>query len=384
MEPLWSKSFVQMTLSMLFLFTGFYLLLPTMPLFIKELGGTESQVGLAAGMFTLAAVVFRPLVGGLLDRYGRKPFIIWGLLCFALAMYAYSWVAMIVVLMLLRVLHGVSWAFSTTAVGTAITDIIPVSRRGEGMGWYGMSMTVAMAIGPMLGIWIMQQYSFSFLFLIATALSVGSLLLALRIPLPFERKSGSGKMSFFDRSVLSATVTVFFLAVAYGGITTFLPLFAATIQVNAGTFFLVYAVVLTVTRPVAGKLTDRYGEATFIIPALLITVVALLALGFTGGWTGLIASAILFGVGFGSAQPALQAATLRIAHPERRGVANASFFTAFDLGIGLGAILLGAISEFTSYQTLFLVSSASVLVSLLCFSLFVRGLLKRKEEPLTT
>ncbi len=108
MERLWTKPFIQMTVGMLFLFTNFYLLLPTLPLYIKHLGGSETQVGLAAGAFTLTAVVFRPMVGGLVDRYGRRAFYIWGLIFFVLSMYLYDWVGSILLLLALRILHGAS------------------------------------------------------------------------------------------------------------------------------------------------------------------------------------------------------------------------------------------------------------------------------------
>ena len=376
MERLWPKQFIQMTVGMLLLFTGFYLLLPTLPLFIKQLGGNESQVGLAAGIFTISAVIFRPIVGGLLDRFGRRPFIIWGMLFFAFSMYLYDWVGGILILMALRVLHGVSWAFSTTAVGTAITDIIPSDRRGEGMGWYGIAMTLAMAIGPMLGIWLIQNESYHVLFLFATSLSVAALLLLFLVKIPFQPKTTSSRIEFIEKSVLPVTVAIFFVAVSYGGITTFLPLFAVSIKVNPGTFFLVYAVALTLIRPIAGKLSDQYGVATVIVPALVITIFALLVLSLSSGLFGVIISAVLYGTGFGAAQPALQAATLQIANPDRKGVTNASFMTAFDLGIGLGSIVLGWVSQYTGYEVLFTVSAVSVALSLLIFIVFVRRLLR--------
>lgn len=375
MERLWTKPFIQMTVGMLFLFTGFYLLLPTLPLFIKHLGGSETQVGLAAGAFTLTAVVFRPMVGGLVDRYGRRAFYIWGLIFFVLSMYLYDWVGSILLLLALRILHGASWAFSTTSIGTVITDLIPASRRGEGMGWYGMAMTVAMAIGPMLGTYIVSGYSFRTLFLVATGLSLIAFILAYMTRAPYQAKPSAGRIQLVEKSVLPATVAIFFLAVAYGGITTFLPLFAESIRVNPGTFFLVYAVALTLIRPFAGKLSDRFGEAAVIIPSLVVTAGALIVLSLSSGLPGLITAAILYGIGFGSAQPALQAATLRIAPEDRRGAANASFMTAFDLGIGLGAILLGLVSERIGYAYLFTVTAVSVVVSLVIFTIFVRRLL---------
>lgn len=375
MERLWTKPFIQMTVGMLFLFTGFYLLLPTLPLYIKHLGGSETQVGLAAGAFTLTAVVFRPMVGGLVDRYGRRAFYIWGLIFFVLSMYLYDWVGSILLLLALRILHGASWAFSTTSIGTVITDLIPASRRGEGMGWYGMAMTVAMAIGPMLGTYIVGGYSFQTLFLVATGLSLVAFILAYMTRAPYQVKPSAGRIQLVEKSVLPVTVAIFFLAVAYGGITTFLPLFAESIRVNPGTFFLVYAVALTLIRPIAGKLSDRFGEAAVIIPSLVVTAGALIVLSLSSGLPGLIIAAILYGIGFGSAQPALQAATLRIAPEDRRGAANASFMTAFDLGIGLGAILLGLVSERIGYAYLFTVTAVSVVVSLVIFTIFVRRLL---------
>ncbi|ETT64540.1 MFS transporter [Paenibacillus sp. FSL H8-0457] len=375
MERLWTKPFIQMTVGMLFLFTGFYLLLPTLPLYIKHLGGSETQVGLAAGAFTLTAVVFRPMVGGLVDRYGRRAFYVWGLIFFVLSMYLYDWVGSILLLLALRILHGASWAFSTTSIGTVITDLIPISRRGEGMGWYGMAMTVAMAIGPMLGTYIVSGYSFRTLFLVATGLSLIAFILAYMTRAPYQAKPSAGRIQLVEKSVLPVTAAIFFLAVAYGGITTFLPLFAESIRVNPGTFFLVYAVALTLIRPFAGKLSDRFGEAAVIIPSLVITAGALIVLSQSSGLPGLITAAILYGIGFGSAQPALQAATLRIAPENRRGAANASFMTAFDLGIGLGAILLGLVSERIGYAYLFTVTAVSVVVSLVIFAVFVRSLL---------
>lgn len=152
LERLWTKSFILLAIGNLFLFVSFYMLYPTMPLFIQQMGGNESQVGLAMGAFMLSAVAFRPLVGGLLDRYGRRPFIVGGLILFTVAMYIYNLVGGIIMLMGIRILHGMTWAVSATATISAVTDIFPSARRGEGMGWFGTSTTLAMAVGPMAGI----------------------------------------------------------------------------------------------------------------------------------------------------------------------------------------------------------------------------------------
>ncbi|NOU96774.1 MFS transporter [Paenibacillus sp. LMG 31456] len=367
MKPLWTKPFIVLSLSTFFLCAGFYLLVPTMPLYIKQLGGDESQVGIVMGLFTLSAVVLRPFIGGLVDQLGRRQFVIWGLILFALSMYAYSWVSGIALLLVLRVLHGASWAISHTAIGTAITDNIPDSRRGEGIAWFGLSMTTAMAIGPLLGIWILERHSFDGLFQIAAGLVVLALLGALVTKMPFQKKARTGPIVFFDKSTLSVTVATFFLAFVYGGVVTFLPLFAASIQVNSGTFFLVYAISLTLVRFASGKLSDRFGEVTVIVPGIILTAIAVIVLTFSSGMLGIIIAAFLFGIGFGSAQPALQAATLNLVRPDQKGLANASFATAFDLGIGLGSILLGWVSQWLGYPALFITCGFSAVVSLVLY-----------------
>jgi MFS family permease len=292
-ERLWTKSFIFMTVGLLFLFIAFYMLYPTLPLFIKEIGGNESQVGLAMGAFMLSSVALRPIVGGLLDRFGRRPFIVGGLIFFAVAMYIYDWIGGIVVLMVLRILHGMSWAVSTTAMITAITDMIPSTRRGEGLGWSGMAMTLAMAIGPLFGLWVAENFSYHSLFLFAVGLSVVAILLTFGAKMPFKPQSGSRRIEIFEKSVFPVTVTIFFLFFAYGSITTFVPLFADSIGVNSGMFFLIYAATLFLSRPIAGKLSDKYGESFIIIPALVVTTSALIVLSFSTGLFGVLASAVL-------------------------------------------------------------------------------------------
>jgi MFS family permease len=300
-------------------------------------------------------------------------------------MYMYNWIGGTAVLMVLRILHGLTWAVSTTAISTAVTDLIPSTRRGEGMGWSGMAMTLAMAIGPMFGLWVTQNLSYHTLFLFAVVLSAVALFLTFGAKMTFKPQTGARRIELFEKSVLPVTASVFLLFIAYGGITSYVPLFADSIKVNSGTFFLVYAATLVLIRPFAGKLSDRYSETFVIIPALVITISALMVLSFSTNLFGFIISAVMFGIGFGSAQPALQAATIRLVSPERTGVANASFSTGADLGIGLGAIMLGWVSQYTSYQVLFTVSAVSVAFSLLMFTFFVKRLLINKGlRPLKT
>lgn len=381
MDRLWTRAFVLTSLGTLLLFASFYLLLPTMPLFVKELGGLETHVGLATGVFTIAAVAFRPIAGGLLDRYGRRPFLLAGVALFALSMYSYGWIGGVGALLFLRFVHGVGWAFATTAAASAAADIVPPDRRGEGMGWYGLATTIAMAAGPLLGTWALSGWSFRGVFLLATGLALLALV-AVSVPrFPFRPAAGRQRIEYLDSATVPVAVSVALLSFAYGAVTTFLPLFAVTLEVNPGTFFLVYALALTAARPIGGTLADRRGATAVIVPALTLIVIALLVLSGATGLAGVLAAAVLYGVGFGSAHPTLQAALLRMVPRERFGVANASFFTAFDLGIALGSTLLGAFAGGIGYRMVFVAAAAAVALSLAAFLTLVRPRLSPRTEP---
>lgn len=364
MERLWTRNFIQITISMLFLFIGFYLLLPTLPKYIQKLGGSESEIGFVIGIFTISAVVVRPIIGVLLDRYGRRPFVIGGILFFAVTTYMYDWMTTIVLLVALRIVYGVSWAISTTSVGASVADIIPAKRRGEGMGWYGLAMTVGMAVGPIVGLWVIEQHSFHMLFVLSTILALAALALAFFTKIPSPLHDTAGKITILEKSALPWALVIFFLTFTYGGITSFLPLFTDSIGVNAGIFFLVYAITLTVTRPLAGKLADHKGEAFVVLPSIGIAMLGLVVLAVSHGALGVIVTAIIYGIGFGSAHPTLQAATIRLAPPARRGIATATFYTAFDLGIGIGSILLGWVSQAANYRVMYAVCAVSALIAL--------------------
>lgn len=371
-DRLWTRPFVLTSLGSLFLFTSFYLLLPTMPLFVRELGGLEAHVGLATGVFNITAVLVRPVAGGLLDRYGRRPFLLGGVALFALSMYSYGWVGGVASLLLLRIVHGVGWAFGTTSATSAVADIVPPARRGEGMGWYGLAMTLAMAVGPLLATWIFAGWSFPGVFLAGTGVALLSLL-SVSIPrYPFRPAAERRGFTWLDRATLPVAVTVALLTFAYGALTTFLPLFAVTLDVNPGTFFLVYAMALTSARPLAGTLSDRRGETTVVVPAIILVTLALLVLSSATGLAGVLAAAVLYGAGFGSAHPALQAALLRMVPRERFGVASASFSTAFDLGIAVGSSMSGWVAEGFGYRPVFAVAALPVALSLLAFLALVR------------
>jgi len=376
-EPLWSKPFFLVILVNFFMFTSMYVLLPTLPVFARKIGGSDTVAGLIVGLFTLSAVLIRPWSGNLLDRKGRKIVLVAGILIFLFASISYNWAYMVWLLLVLRVIHGAGWGFTTTAAGTIASDVIPAPRRGEGMGYYGISTTIAMSIGPALGLFIVEQYSFTVLFVVSAAFAVSGLLAGLLIN--YQGMSAgdnriTGQGVIIERSAVPPSLVLFFVALTYGGVVSFLPSSAAERGIaNIGPFFTVYAIVLLLSRPVMGKLADRYGAGLLLVPGIALVMAALISLMTAVTLPMFLLAAVLYGLAFGAVQPVLNAVTITLAPVERRGAANATFFSAMDLGIGLGAVILGAVSQRVGYSLMYGSSSVFVFLALTVYFTVLRG-----------
>ncbi|MFC0298058.1 MFS transporter [Geobacillus jurassicus] len=370
-EKIWTKDFVLICLANFFVFLGFQMTLPTIPLFVEHLGGNDQLIGVVVGVFTFSALIVRPFAGHALETKGRRFVFLLGLLIFVISVGSYSLISSIFLLFLMRVIQGIGWGFSTTASGTVATDIIPASRRGEGMGYYGLSGNIALAFGPSLGLVLAAMISFSHLFAVCAALGVASVLFAAAITykkVEAVRGKGVNKWDLYEKSALTPSVLLFFLTVTFGGIASFLPLYTAQKQIDGlQLYFLLYALALMVTRTFAGQLYDRKGHRAIFLPGAGLILLAMLLLAWLPGEWALLLAAVLYGFGFGMVQPGLQAWSVERAPIHRKGMANATFFSFFDLGVGVGAVVFGQISHWFGYPSIYLAAAGSVLISMLVY-----------------
>jgi MFS family permease len=369
-KPLWTKAFLITSLSNLLLFFSFQMLIPTIPTHVSQLGGNDIQVGLVIGIFTISSLLTRPFAGRALDLFGRKHVLLVGLAICALTIAGYTYMAAVTLILAARFVHGIGWGMSTTSLGTVIADIIPAERRGEGMGYYGLSNTFAMALAPLTGLWLMQTYGFSRVLLISTCLALLSLFSSLFItytkPMLLEKSAQRPKRMdrLWERTAMLPSGLLLCTAICYGGIVTFITLFGHEAGIsNVGWFFLCNASMVLIVRPITGMLFDRKGPEWVLLPGAIFTLAGLLLLSYAHSEASLAAAAICYGIGFGSLQPALQAWTIARAAPNRRGAANGTFFSANDLGIGLGAMVLGALANISgSYALMYRYSTVLILV----------------------
>ncbi|MCL6558298.1 MAG: MFS transporter [Firmicutes bacterium] len=373
-ESVWSRDFTLHWLTNFLMAMGFYFLLPTIPVFaLKALGADKSQVGYIIGVYTLSAVAIRPFAGYALDSIGRKKVFLWALGFFALFIVSYYLAVSLIFLLVLRLLHGFTWGATTTGGGTIAADILPPSKRGEGIGYFGLSMTLAMALGPMAGLWLMDDGRYGRLFFSAATMAALAFFIAtlVRHPkLPLARRPLSWS-SFVENRVMPVCIATFFATLTYGGIVSFITIYSEEIGVaNGGLFFLVYAVVMSLVRPFAGKVMDRRGPGPVVITGFLSLIAGFLILWASNEVTGFTAAAVLIGIGNGNVWPTLQTMVINIVEPQRRGVANSTFFSSLDLGIGIGSIALGWLAEVTSTGAIYLASALILIIPLAYLSFY--------------
>lgn len=243
------------------------------------------------------------------------------------------------------------------------------------MGYYGLSGNLALAFGPALGLALTGIIPFNQFFLLCAGFGLVALVLSSKIRYkkvePKTKKVGA-KLDVYEKSALKPSFLLLFLTVTFGGIASFLPLYTAQKDVQGIQFyFLLYAIALLVTRSFAGQLYDRRGHQAVFIPGTLLILVAMVFLAWLPNSLILYIAAIIYGLGFGTVQPALQAWAIEKAPLDRKGMANATFFSFFDLGVGMGAIVFGQIGHLLGYSSIYKAASLSVFISMILYLFFL-------------
>ena len=353
-----------------FLFSGsMALLLTVLPLYVtQELHGSQLQVGLVAGVFTAAAVLARPLSGRLVDEWGRRAGLSLGALLFAVCPAFFPWATSVSLLLGLRFLHGIGIATYTTGAGTLVADIAPLNRRGEALGYFGIALNMAMAVGPALGAMLLPTFGFVRLFWLSAVVASGSFFFTLWLNEP-PRPPRHERAPLLSREALFPALVMACTTVTFGAVASFLPLLVFEKRLgNPGLFFTVYSIGLIVSRAWAGTLSDRFGRAVVILPGMLLISVAMGVLAFATSLSHLLIAAVLNGFGYGGVQPTLLALAVDRASPHGRGAALATVTGAIDVGIGVSAVGLGLLLEWSNFTWTYLCAGVVVLVGALLFA----------------
>ncbi|MGL5563942.1 MAG: MFS transporter [Tannerellaceae bacterium] len=374
---LWTPAYMFAFFSYFMLFISYYILIPTLPFYLTmHLGESGTTAGIILSLFNMVSLLCRPISGYVIDLFSRKPMYLACYALFTIICAGYMFSSLIIIFILLRILHGAMFSFTTVSANTLAVDILPESRRGEGIGYFGMATNLGMAVGPIIGLDLMNNYNFCFIFGFAFAacmLGLFAIMLIKKSAIPAKKREASPSLKaslILRRGVWGATA-FFFIAISYGVMTNYISLYSKSIGIHEATgfFFSMLAAGLVIGRIACAKVINKGTINTVIYTGIIILLIALGLFLQLLDLTTFYICAFLFGLAYGFITPAFQTMFVRMADDNQRGTANSTYFTAWDCGLGLGVALGGSFIEHYNYNTLFVFCICTVVVGLILFTI---------------
>lgn len=366
------------------LYFGFWLLIPVLPFYLSEVfHAGNTTIGIILSCYTVAALCIRPFSGYFLDSFARKPLYLLAYFIFMTMFAGYIIAGSLTLFILFRITHGFSFGMVTVAGNTVVIDIMPSSRRGEGLGYYGLSNNIAMAVGPMTGLFLHDAgMSFTTIFGCSFCSCLAGFLCASLVKTPYRPPVKRAPISL-DRFILlkgiPAGLSLLLLSIPYGMTTNYVAMYAKEIGLNVttGFFFTFMAAGMAISRIFSGKLVDK-GKVTQVISAgLYLVVFSFFLLSFciyiirwnvTACGIVFFLIALLLGVGFGIMFPAYNTLFVNLAPNSQRGTATSTYLTSWDVGIGIGMLTGGYIAEISSFDKAYLFGACLTIFSTLYFN----------------
>ena len=384
-DRLFTGNFYKILATNFLLYIAFYLILPILPFYLVETYNTDkTMIGVILSCYTIACLCIRPFSGYLLDTFSRRPLYLLAYFVFIAIFGGYMIATTITLFLALRVVHGFAFGMVTVAGNTIVIDIMPSSRRGEGLGYYGLANNLAMSFGPMIGLFMHQGLSYQVIFSSSLIVGVIGFLMAYWVKTPRKAPVKREPISldrFFLKKGIWAGISLLLLSIPYGMTTTYVAMYATEIgiEVNSGLYFTFMAIGLGVSRMFSGRQVDK-GRITSVIfwgmCLAAITFFLLSGLHLLMLWNHVFSSylyiciSLLQGLSFGTMFPAFNTLFVNLAPNNQRGTATSTYLTSWDVGIGIGLMIGGSIAErFGGFEYSYLFGACLTILSLLLFAL---------------
>lgn len=374
-HKIFNLSFTRLFIANTMIITVFYMLMPTLPMYVtRDLHIDEKSVGLILGIFSISSLVIRPIVGISLDRIGRKIIYIPGVILFGLCVAGYPFASSFLMIMFIRAMHGISWATITTSNSTMIADIVERKYRGSAIGFFSLSISTGMALGPATGVFLINHISFKDICTLGVILVAFSLLSSYSIKLPqlIKDKSKITIKTLYELKVLPIALMYLLYGSSYSAATIFSSLHGLDLKVkHLWLFFVILAVFMGIFRPYVGKLIDKSGPGKILSTGFSLLVVGLIMLGLATNTLMFHLSAVFLGTATGFIMPTCMTMIINIVPPTRRGAATATFYTAFDIGIGAGVMIQGFVIDQIGYKAMYMIFAMVAFSAMILFKLYV-------------
>lgn len=387
-ERLWNSEYIKIMVNNFGMYFAFYLLTPLLPLYLHDtFGSTKDMIGLVLSGYTITALMFRPFSGFLVDAFPRKLMLVIFLTVYFIFFGGYLMASTLLLFAIVRTLHGIPFGASTVACSTVAIDVLPPSRRNEGIGYYGLSNNIATAIAPTVGIYIYHKTNdFSILFWIAFASAGLGALVASTVKIHDRPLKRSGRLLSLDRFFLTRgwaiAVNLIFFGFCYGVLSNYLAIYGREqlgITSGTGTFFLILSTGLILSR-LQGSRSLRKGNLTKnAAEGIVLSTLGYILFVAYPHMAGYYLSAFLIGLGNGHMYPAHQNMMINVAHNNERGTANSSILTAWDVGQGLGILCGGVVAEHLGYSSAFWMVAAVHILGLVFFISLTKGFFMQRK-----
>lgn len=382
-DRLWTRDYIFLCLANFMMCFAFYLLVPTLPFYLEaEFDASKSIIGMVLSCYTIAVLAVRPFSGYIADTFQRKPVYLIAYYLFVSIFCGYLLAGTLTMLIIIRIMHGLAFGMITTTGNTLVIDVLPSSRRGEGLGYYGVVNNLAMSIGPMIGLFIADTGNFDMIFWCSIIMGVVGMVFATIAKVPRKIPNSSNNVLSIDRFFLvkgvRACLSLLLLAIPYGMTTSFIAMYAKELGMtaNTGLFFTVMAVGLIVSRIGSGRRVDKGLVTQVITQGIIIATIGVVAESLLGvaagidirlGYVTYFLSAFLIGFGYGTMFPAYNTLFINLAPNSRRATASATYLTGWDVGIGLGMWFGGRVAERWGLATVYKIDIVLAVVALMWF-----------------
>lgn len=377
-EKLWNAQYIKIMINNFGMYFAFYLLTPLLPLYLYDTWGTSTDmIGLVLSGYTITALVFRPFSGFLVDAFSRKKMLVAFLFVYFIFFGGYLLASSLLLFAIVRTLHGIPFGASTVACSTVAIDVLPSSRRNEGIGYYGLSNNIATAIAPTVGIYIYHTtHNFAILFWMALIAAELGMLVASTVKIKERPLKREGKLLSLDRFFLTRgwaiALNLVFFGFCYGVLSNYLAIYGREqlhITAGTGTFFMILSVGLILSRLQGGRSLRRGNITHNALEGIIISTLGYILFVACPHILGYYLSAFLIGLGNGHMYPAHQNMIINVAHNNERGTANSSILTAWDVGQGLGILCGGVVAEHLGYTSAFWMIAVVHILGLVFFLL---------------
>lgn len=383
-EKLFNTGFITITTINFIVFLIYYcFVVITAKFATSELGASPAQAGFAAGIYIIGTLIARLYIGKKLELIGRKQMLRFGAIIYLITTIAYLISTNIIILDTVRFLNGFAYGTISTAANAIVTAYIPKSRNGEGINYYGLSTSLAAAIGPFIGILLLPIVGFKSVIILAIVLSVLVTVACYLFPVQnIELTDDHKKLlnswslnTFIEYKVLFISIVAFLIGLSYSSVLGFLSIYADNLGLStAGAFFfVVYALIITFTRPFAGQIFDAKGENAVMYPSFIFLAIGLLTLSYTTTSFMLLLSGALIGLGYGTFMSNGQAMCLKLVEPSKVSIALSTYFIGLDLGLGFGPYALGTVHSFLSYSGIYILCAALTVAVAILYAIFYKG-----------